>query len=292
MTDGRDKMKRYQTRYKGSTCSVVELSGNDTINHTYGVKGKLEPLSRIVKNGVNWDFFNMKASAKQETISWTYSDEGITDFFNGDNYIEVALTKDNTLVVEDVDIRKAYQYKWVTMGGFTLLRNGKTCIERKVFFPHYRYRHPRTAIGQKADKTIVVVVVDGRRWNERGMSAYTLAEFMRSLGCVIAVAGDGGGSSEMYFSDIGVYNRPSDGRERYIGGAFEFDGDLVIPYTKLVRYGSRGAHVKEVQAKLGLVTDGIAGRKTSNAIKQYQNKHGLVADGIVGKNTWSMMFGR
>jgi len=59
----------------------------------------------------------------------------------------------------------------------------------------------------------------------------------------------------------------------------------------LLRWGSRGAEVKEVQKRLkdwgfynGAV-DGIYGWRTANAVKAFQKKHGLKADGIVGNAT-------
>lgn len=283
-------------RYAGCTCSVMELGSKDALVHTYGAEGKLERLSDIVKasgaiGGVNWDFFNMRASARQETIHWSYDKVfGLKNFFKGDNYIEVAMSKDGRLVVDDIDMKDAKSYEWVTMGGFTLIKNGKEWIEKTGLFSHWRYRHPRTALGQRPDGTLLLVTVDGRRWNERGMNGKTLAVFMKSMGCRVAVSGDGGGSTEMYFRDLKKYNRVAS--ERYIGGAFIALGEMEIPYPgKMVHRGSRGYHVKEVQAKLGLVTDGIAGRNTERAIRDYQRENGLIIDGWVGPATWQRMFG-
>ncbi len=59
----------------------------------------------------------------------------------------------------------------------------------------------------------------------------------------------------------------------------------------LLRWGSRGAQVKEVQTKLknwgfykGKV-DGIYGWRTATAVKTFQRKHGLKIDGVVGNAT-------
>lgn len=59
----------------------------------------------------------------------------------------------------------------------------------------------------------------------------------------------------------------------------------------LIKRGSSDSkNVKLVQAKVGVVTDGIFGRKTEEAVKAFQQRNGLAADGIVGPKTWSVMF--
>lgn len=56
--------------------------------------------------------------------------------------------------------------------------------------------------------------------------------------------------------------------------------------TRLLRVGSRGVMVKNLQKALGgLTIDGQFGAKTEKKVKQFQKKHKLVADGIVGKDT-------
>jgi len=63
---------------------------------------------------------------------------------------------------------------------------------------------------------------------------------------------------------------------------------VVVKYnlTRILKKGSEGKDVKELQKKLGgLKTDGIFGSKTEKAVKTYQKKHKLNVDGIVGKDT-------
>lgn len=60
-----------------------------------------------------------------------------------------------------------------------------------------------------------------------------------------------------------------------------------------LQMGSRGAEVASVQAKLNvllspspnLVTDGVFGMKTSQAVKLFQQRKGMSADGVVGPKT-------
>jgi hypothetical protein len=57
----------------------------------------------------------------------------------------------------------------------------------------------------------------------------------------------------------------------------------------LLKNGSRGAEVKQLQTHLGLTADGIFGNGTEAAVKKWQADNGLVADGIVGSKTWAKM---
>jgi len=54
----------------------------------------------------------------------------------------------------------------------------------------------------------------------------------------------------------------------------------------LLRKGSKGKEVKELQEALGIGADGIFGSGTEAAVKKFQKENGLVADGIVGSRTW------
>ena len=58
----------------------------------------------------------------------------------------------------------------------------------------------------------------------------------------------------------------------------------------LLKIGSKGDDVKKFQAKLGLVSDGIFGKGTEEAIKSFQTKNGLTPDGIVGEGTRNRIF--
>ena len=86
-------------------------------------------------------------------------------------------------------------------------------------------RAPRTAIGVRADGTVVLVVVDGRANlpHSVGVTLAELARVMLNLGCMDAMNMDGGGSSVMFVNDPrahafrlsddlreGVVNLPSD----------------------------------------------------------------------------------
>ena len=57
----------------------------------------------------------------------------------------------------------------------------------------------------------------------------------------------------------------------------------------LLKNGSRGAEVKQLQTFLGLKADGIFGNGTEAAVKKWQAANGLKADGLVGSKTWAKM---
>ena len=60
---------------------------------------------------------------------------------------------------------------------------------------------------------------------------------------------------------------------------------------EILKLGSNGVSVKELQKLLGLTADGDFGPKTENAVKNFQKKHNLTEDGIVGSKTWQVLQG-
>jgi hypothetical protein len=130
--------------------------------------------------------------------------------------------------------------------GPTLVRDGKPIFNAgEALTPvQLRGRDPRTAIGQRADGTIVMLAVDGRRrgWSI-GVTNWDLAQTLVRYGCVTGFALDSGGSTTIAF-DGKVLNRPSDSYgERPVGEA------LVIAYT--------GVYVPPVAATLSPNADGV-----------------------------------
>jgi len=53
----------------------------------------------------------------------------------------------------------------------------------------------------------------------------------------------------------------------------------------LLKEGSRGQEVAELQQALGIDADGVFGPGTKAAVEAYQQENGLLADGIVGPQT-------
>jgi flagellar hook assembly protein FlgD len=108
-------------------------------------------------------------------------------------------------------------------GGPLIVRGAKPIFNAGEDFGSYHLnrRHPRTAVGQRADGRIVMLVVDGRRPGySAGMTNFELAQTMIKLGVVTASALDAGGSSTMAF-DGRLLSRPSDtSGERMVAESF------------------------------------------------------------------------
>ncbi len=84
--------------------------------------------------------------------------------------------------------------QWAVSYGPTLIENGQ--IAKKL---DTSMGEPRTAIGQREDGAIVIVVLQGRQLQALGVTCKELAYIMQGYGCVNASNLDGGASSDIYF---------------------------------------------------------------------------------------------
>jgi len=84
-------------------------------------------------------------------------------------------------------------------GGPTLVRNGRAVTASGESFSTYQRngRTTRSAVGQKADGTILMVVSEGPQQGVRGYTMSEQAQMMASLGVVTGMGLDAGGSSMM-----------------------------------------------------------------------------------------------
>ena len=60
----------------------------------------------------------------------------------------------------------------------------------------------------------------------------------------------------------------------------------------LLKKGSKGNDVKELQKLLNITVDGDFGYETQLAVMRFQAAHGLKTDGIVGSKTWAKIQSR
>lgn len=56
-----------------------------------------------------------------------------------------------------------------------------------------------------------------------------------------------------------------------------------------IKKESRGEEVRTLQKKLHLLSDGIFGQLTEEAVKEFQRENSLIVDGIVGSKTWEAL---
>ncbi|MBR3133017.1 MAG: phosphodiester glycosidase family protein [Clostridia bacterium] len=84
---------------------------------------------------------------------------------------------------------------------------------------------PRTAIGQRADKIVLFLVIDGRRVNKQGASMGDLIDIFERYGAINAANLDGGTSSAMVVNNK-IINDPMDAsgnhRTRPVATSFIF----------------------------------------------------------------------
>ena len=102
----------------------------------------------------------------------------------------------------------------------------ESTINHTDYPSHMAYANPRTGVCLHEDnRTVVMIVVDGRATGRTGMRGITFARFMKhNLGCRHGVNLDGGGSSTMFVEGrpghggrpAGVVNQTSDGHERVV----------------------------------------------------------------------------
>lgn len=132
-----------------------------------------------------------------------------------------AITKDGEYIVSNgrtdkVDISNL---EMATGGSHVLVRDGALQnIEQTSDLS--TISHPRTLSGIRADKTLLLVVIDGRQPElSNGATLTQCAQLMYSLGAVQAINHDGGGSSTMILRRGDAYdviNSPSDGDLRNV----------------------------------------------------------------------------
>ncbi len=87
--------------------------------------------------------------------------------------------------------------------GPVLIKNNK--INHSIYSGNSGY-NPRTAIGQRADGTVILLCVDGRQAGSFGATYKDLIDIMTAYGACNAFNLDGGSSSAMFYRDeSGIY---------------------------------------------------------------------------------------
>lgn len=125
--------------------------------------------------------------------------EGVLRFGDPSTAYEIyGFTKDNILIVghmtagyaQSIGMRDAVSF------GPTLIVNGKSAN----YSGSGSGLNPRSAIGQRADGAVLLLVVEGRQPSSLGATMGDLITIMEEFGAVNAANLDGGMSSSMYFN--------------------------------------------------------------------------------------------
>jgi N-acetylmuramoyl-L-alanine amidase len=221
-------MKYYKIRKFDSDAHVFEFDPKLNDSKIEFGKVGLEPLSTIrnttkLSQGsvevakINLGFF----ASKNEHNGSVFSPTQFQGSAEG-NGVECYLLKDGRFIVGNVTDKQVQELQGTVQWGctlsYSLLIDGKRTFLNSQNYSHFNSRNPRTLIGQKADLTMCLVVVEGRSTTSKGITGEMSADIMLSLGCTQAINGDGGGSSTMIVN-ASVVNQLSDGKERNIGSA-------------------------------------------------------------------------
>jgi exopolysaccharide biosynthesis protein len=219
------------TNYKGK---LIEVSDPSKI--TIGLAPKLgnlgAPLSTIVKSygaigGINAGGFQddslvgggtggKPGGIVIENGEIKFEKKGLTAFdvigFNKDNILTISNSM-NLNQINNSNLRCAISF------GPALILNGKGLVKQGG-----TYLAPRSAIAQKKDGTVLLLVVDGRQSYSKGANYLDVQNILLSYGAYNAANLDGGGSSTMSYQGK-IINNPSDiTGERAIPTAF-----LIMP---------------------------------------------------------------
>ena len=154
--------------------------------------------------------------------------------------------------------------------------------------------HPRTAMGFKADGTMVLLMVDGRASTEQrnGVSLFELGELLRRFDCVQGFNFDGGGSSSLVVrNDAGqlvTVNYPSDGFDRSVANAF-----LIVtrdPGIKVEEIGD--TYVKVTNKTPNVANNGVISnvRVTIDGETRTMVGDELIFDGLTSKMDYTLSY--
>lgn len=200
------------------------------VSNTFGTRGEF--IEDIVKDysaiaGINGSGFideNGKGKAAYPVGILISEGEWVFDpEYN--EYDIVGLDYDNNLIVGtytklellELNLRDAVEpfYK--------LIINGKN----RISSGNGGYGlHPRTAIGQTLDGSILMLVIDGRQLHSIGATMKDCQDILAAYGATNAAALDGGSSSILYYNGE-VQTKPSNGTTygRYLPSAFLVKGN-------------------------------------------------------------------
>jgi peptidoglycan hydrolase-like protein with peptidoglycan-binding domain len=172
-----------------------------------------------------------------------------------------------------------------------LLRDGMKDTSGQQGLKDILGANPRTVWGQDHSGSIYVLIVEGRRLGQKGLTANELYIMCKQLGLKDAVTADGGGSTVAFTYDTQI-GKVWDGRlhGRIMVGYSKYSLNE-LPVLRKKAIAMQGIYVHLLQRLLGITADGKFSNNTKNAVIDYQRKNNLKVDGIVGQQTWGSLTG-
>jgi exopolysaccharide biosynthesis protein len=143
---------------------------------------------------------------------------------DGEGHVSIGLAQMNSWYDSHTE------YKDVLVTGPLLLKDKEKALLPKTSL--VITSHPRTSIGVINEHKAVMVTLDGRTAESRGMSLLKLTDLMISLGCRDAVNLDGGGSTTMWINGkpfSGVVNMPCDNKK------FDHEGERAVSDILIIK---------------------------------------------------------
>ena len=116
---------------------------------------------------------------------------------SGDFYATVGFNQDNVMIISKMSASEAKKkgIRDAITFGPRLIVNGEPASVKG----QSSGLNPRTAIGQRADGAVLMLVIDGRQASSLGATYSDLIKVMLQYGAVNAINMDGGSSSLMYY---------------------------------------------------------------------------------------------
>ena len=190
---------------------------------------------------LNADYYNM---ATGQPTGALIIDGKSYNPVNGRYYF--GITEEGEAVISNSEDTEGLAY--AVGGGTLLVKEGEVNVSKGGRNVTY------TAIGIKADGTVVSMVCYGQRYPVScGYTQYEVAEMMKARGCQTALLLDGSGSSTFVSrregdSQVITRNNPSDGQERQVSSSLfivsdvkatgEFDHAVITPVNEVYTPGS------------------------------------------------------
>lgn len=272
-------MQITKTRYKNTDIHCIRFGNEIRFDTTLGIPQKREnirymfgtpKLDEVTALRFNLSFYVMNNPKSEEMC-----------IGRGDAHVNVAYDGKQFYFEPNIPNKPM---QWEVASAFMLLRNGIKDTLGQSGLKNLLGANPRTIWGQDGKGNKYAIISEGRKWNQKGLTANEAYKLVRNMGLKDAITADGGGSSVAFVYDQQI-GKVWDGR---------LHGRIMIGYKKYtlaelpnLRKGSKGVYVNLLQRLLGIDDDGKFGGGTKRTVMNYQKAHGLVVDGVVGRKTWT-----